>query len=91
VNDEVYVVPDSRPARRHQHEHAEPTARKVLLVTKVLVRGDEAVETFCLGAGEEVPVLEVAPASFVSSLDGVARQMISQWDGSPLIEEELHH
>jgi len=91
MNDQVYVLPDSRPARRHQHDHAEPTARQVLLITKVLVSGDEGVETFDLGAGEEVSVLEVAPASFVGSLDGVARQVISQGDGSPLIEEELHH
>jgi hypothetical protein len=83
--------PDSRPARRHQHEHAEPTARQVLLVAKVLVCGHEGVETFGLGTGEEVTVLEVAPSSFVGSLDGVARQVISQWDGSPLIEEQLHH
>jgi len=29
----------------------------VLLVTKVLVPGDERVETFGLGTGEEVPFL----------------------------------
>jgi len=49
------------------------------------------VETFGLGAGEEFPILEVAPASFVGSLNGMARQVISQGDGSPLVEEELHH
>jgi hypothetical protein len=91
MNDQVHVLPDSRPTRRHQHDYAEPTARQVLLVTEILVGGDERVETFGLGAGEEVTVLEVAPASFVGSLDGVARQVISQRDGSPLIEEELHH
>ena len=52
MNDKVDVPPDSRPACRHQHEHAEPAARQVLLVTKVLVRGDEGVETFGLGVGE---------------------------------------
>lgn len=40
--------------------------------------------------GREVPVLEVATASFVGSLDGVARQVITEGDGSPLVEEELH-
>lgn len=84
------MLPDSRPTRRHQHDHAELTSRQVLLVTKVLVRGDKRVETLRLDTGEEVPVLEVAPASFVGNLDGVARQVISQWDGSYLIEEELH-
>lgn len=73
MNDKIYILPNSRPARRHQHGHAEPTARQVLLVTKVLVSGDERVETFGLSAGEEFPVLEVAPASFVGSLYGVAR------------------
>jgi hypothetical protein len=62
-----------------------------LTLTKVLVRGNKRVETFGLGAGEKFPVLEVAPASFVGSLNGMARQVISQGDGSPLVEEELHH
>lgn len=55
------ITPDARPARRHQHEHADPPARQVLLVADVLVRGDKGVETYGLGAGEQLPVLEVVP------------------------------
>lgn len=84
------VTPDARPARRHQHEHADPPARQVLLVVDVLVRGDKDVETFGLGAGEQLPVLEVVPAPLVCSLDSVLRQVIPQGHGCPLIEEKPH-
>jgi hypothetical protein len=77
------VTPDARPARRHQHEHADPPARQVLLVADVLVRGDKGVETFGLGAGEQLPVLEVVPAPLVCGLDGVVRQVILRGTGVP--------
>lgn len=84
------VTSDARPARRHQYEHADPSVRQVLLVAEVLVRGDDDVEAFGLGAGEQLPVLEVVPAPLVCGLDGVVRQVIPQGHGCPLIEEEPH-
>jgi hypothetical protein len=66
------------------------SARQVLLVANVLVRGDEDVETFGLGSGEQLPVLEVVPAPLVGGLNGVVRQVIPQGHGRPLIEEKPH-
>ena len=57
TGDPVDLIPDARPARRPQHEHADPSTRQVQLVTDVLIRGDEGVETFGLGAGEQLPFL----------------------------------
>lgn len=36
-------------------------------MTEVLIRGDERIETFGLGAGEQLPVLEVVPTPLVMS------------------------
>jgi hypothetical protein len=62
---------DPRPARRHQHDHADLPTRQVLLVAKVLVGGDKGVETFGPGARERISIFESAPPSIVGRLDGM--------------------
>lgn len=68
---------DPGPTGREQNDNTDLPACQILLTTKILVRGDEGVEPFRFSAGEQLPVLEVAPPFLVGYLDGVTRQMIT--------------
>jgi hypothetical protein len=52
LNDRGHMIPDPRPIRRQQNDHADLPARQILLMTKISICGDESMKPFRLCAGE---------------------------------------
>lgn len=49
-DDSIGVVPHDRPLRITQHNNGNPSARKILLIGKVLIRGDQELKPGILGS-----------------------------------------
>jgi hypothetical protein len=70
------MIPNPGPTRSQQNDHANPSARQVLLMAKILVGGYEGVEAVRFRALQKVSVLKIAPPSFVGRLDGVISEVV---------------
>jgi hypothetical protein len=75
------------PTCRHQDNDADFTTLEILLIPKILVRGDESVEAFGLSAPQQFSVWQVAPPSLEGRLHDVINKMIAQGDWRSLVEQ----
>ena len=65
-------------------------ALEVLLITYVLVNGEENVKSRYLRFTQQLSVLQAFPAHFARSFDVVARQLASERYRHAMIKENLH-
>jgi len=84
------LLPETRPARREQHEDGQSTARKHLLVLQVAIRCDKQIEAVSLRPVQQLTVSECCPAQLRGRLDCVIGQMTTEWGGRALTEQNLH-
>jgi hypothetical protein len=64
-------------------------SRKVLLVTDILIRGDEQIE-LRLRLLDQFSILEAAPTSPLSCSALVSVKQLVQWPWDALVQENLH-
>ena len=79
----------SRPIGRPEHQDSQPASAEVLLIAKILVRGDQQVKVGGFGLLHQFPVLQLAPAALEGGLDDGAVNGAAQRHGRALIEEDL--
>jgi hypothetical protein len=68
------VLTDQAPVGAHQNQDGETARRQILLVAKVLIRGDERGKPFRLGSAQSFAVLEALPSALKGGRDFVAWQ-----------------
>ena len=77
---------NSRPRRRHQHDDRQPSIGEVLLVTHVLVRGDDDFIAFFFGFFDEFPVFQQLPIPLRGPVHGMFRQVLPKRRWSAMAE-----
>ena len=78
------------PTCRAEDEVSDPSRSEVLLLAQIRVGRDPDIESFRLGNGEKVAVVERGPASLVSRDDHVTHEHPAQRHGRSRIEEDTH-
>ena len=73
-----------------QSQDGDFPASDVLLVTEVLVAGDECIELCILSGFEQHAILQAIPSEISGSADIMTRQMKAQSVGQILVEQHLH-
>ena len=85
--DHVVGVPaDEPPVGRQQDENREPPGGEVLLVAKILVGGDDSRETLCLGAPQQITILQRTPTAFEGRDNLVGGEKAAQRHRRALVE-----
>ena len=64
-------------------------AGKILLITKILIRGDKEIE-FSFGKFQEGSVLDSVPPQFVRAAAAIPDQKPRQWPGHAFVQENPH-
>jgi hypothetical protein len=77
---------DDRPARGRKDEYGEPPATYTLLVSKVLIRGDQRVERRFRSV-QQFAIAEFSPSHLEGSGNRMALQKSAQWYRSSLVEQ----
>src|SRR5205809_441791 len=78
---------DRGPTRGWQNQDGQLSDRKVLLISQVLVRSDEHIESaFC--RSQEIPVAQIGPSHLEGGGDGMNAQDLAQRKRGALVEED---
>lgn len=77
---------DTWPRSRKQDENRYLPARKILLVLKILICGDQKLVPVLLNCLEQRAILQVGPSLIESSIDRVIRKVPTKRHGSTLIK-----
>ncbi len=89
LRDALGMNAEGRPVGRPEHQDGESTSSKVLLIPKILVRGDQEIKSGRFGLLNQLPVIQLAPAALERGLDDEPVKGPAQRRGRALIEEDL--
>ena len=64
--DTLYICPDGMPVIRGKLKYGYLPAGKVLLITEILIRGDEEIK-FTFGQFQEFTIFDSTPSAFVGA------------------------
>ena len=79
----------SAPVAHHQHHDHKPPIRKILLIARVFVRGDDRSETFNFRSAQELAVLQSMPSALNCGGDLVIAQGMAKRNRCTLIKQNL--
>ena len=71
------------PIGVHQHHYGNSSVRQVLLVSEVLVGGDQHLETGFFGSIQQVPIRQSVPPESSGLFDFMVREATAQLPGRP--------
>jgi hypothetical protein len=84
------MPPQNGPLLIAEDEERNSPARQILLVTNVLVSGDQEIKPCRLGGGYQFAVNQSIPSSFDRFNHGVAFEHMSKGCRGAVIEEDEH-
>ncbi len=80
------MVADETPVGGHQHDDREVATGEVLLITQILVCGDQRGEALCLGRREKVAIRQRLPSPLEGGDDLVTPKGVPQGGRGTLVE-----
>ena len=80
------MIFDSRPTRGQQNHDTDLVTRQVLLITQVLICGNQRRKPFNFIGNQQSAIFDVAPPFFIGGFYGVIWEVMTQENRRALIE-----
>lgn len=73
-----------------EDDECETSPNQILLVAQVLIRRDKDIIPRALSGIQQGTIRQSRPSLLINRRNSVSDKLSAQWDGRPLIEDNLH-